>query len=438
MSHSLTLTAPPSSACSGRGHYFSAILAFCLIGASFTRAAETAYSEPIGFYTVKVAPGIAGGAPARTYLGAQLLTNIKFVGRVANVSGNTFSFQDHSWLTFLPDAERPSYAHVLTGDGTGFIANIESFRQSDILCSTDLTPWMGFYTQVLIRPHPHLTDLFGGTNRFGLGSGADAEHADNVVLWDSQTQQERVYYFHSTRNRWEEKDVNADASKTPVRFPSGLYIVRRSAGPLRIALSGELGSRSVLLSVRTGANVLSLPVNLSASLHNLISSDGGFSVIKGANASSADLLTLEEASTGRQRGPFYFSTAAPGPEAWREIGVNGIGAAIQPLDLLSTLILRRDGPPGYVLARGSLEPPAPGTFVPVPGNPEPGEVPLTAEVTRPWRIGSSDSFDVYLEKSTDLVAWEIIAWLPPDVTQYTFQLPLGESRTFYRFKAARN
>ena len=159
-----------------------------------------------------------------------------------------------------------------------------------------------------------------------LGSSIEtaADLADNVVIWDATVQHERVLYFHDTRNRWEEKAVATDASRTPLRYPYGLYVVRRSTGPLRISLSGEIASQPVLLPVRNGANVFSLSVNLSATLDQLIPGFGPNTIVKGPNASRADLLTLDDPN-GNRLGPFYFSTAA-GSEGWQEIGVNGSDA----------------------------------------------------------------------------------------------------------------
>jgi len=78
----------------------------------------------------------------------------------------------------------------------------------------------------------------------------------------------------------------------------GFYLVRRSPGTLRIALSGNIGSESVLLPVRTGAGVFSLPVNLSGSLITILRTSGDFAVDSGPNANSADILTFEEPTTG--------------------------------------------------------------------------------------------------------------------------------------------
>jgi hypothetical protein len=219
------------------------------------RAAADAFTSPRGIYTVKAAGKPAGQSQARTYFGVQLLPDTKFYGVVSAVSGDAISFNGNSSYQGLADLERTSYAHVITGNGRGFIVDIAEFRQADIRCAQNLSGWITPGTQVSIRPHPHLADMFGADNRFGLGSGLYADSADNVVAWDAQTQQERVYYFHSTRARWEEKDIEADASRAIMRFPYGLYIVRRTPGTLRIALSGESAANPLLLPVRTGANV---------------------------------------------------------------------------------------------------------------------------------------------------------------------------------------
>jgi hypothetical protein len=401
---------------------------FLSLGAAI--ASETAYSSPRGIYTVKVPGATETAAPVRTYLGIQLMPDTRFFGMVGNVSGNTLSLQFFSDHADLEAAGRKSYIHVLNGSGRGFVVDIDQFRAADIVCAENLAPWIQPGEKVRMRNHPHLADLLGATNQFGLAAGTDAESADNVVVWDPDLQQERVYYFHSTRARWEEKDVVADAGNAIFRFPYGFYIVRRSPGTLRIALSGEIGSDAILLPVRPAANVFSLPVNLSASLENLVPASGAFPVESGPNASSADLLTFEEPTTGIQRGPFYH-LSRPDASGWREVGVDGSTASIQPLDFLSTLILRREGNASRVLVDGSLEVPV-VPRPPLPPDPEAGEIPLKGELPFPSLHGDSS---MRVEISTDLQNWSTHAAVERAPNgKIIFDLPAGQGRAFYRLR----
>jgi hypothetical protein len=256
-----------------------------------------------------------------------------------------------------------------------------------------------------------------------------------VVIWDAGIQNERVYYFHSARSRWEEKNVVADASAASVRFPQGLYLVRRSPGNLRLVLSGDIGADSVLLPVRQGTGVFSLPVNLSGSLDAIVKTTGDFAVKSGPNANSADILTFEEPSSGIQRGPFYHSNRAAAPD-WIEVGVDDSTASLQPLDFLSTLIIRRRAGPDYILAEGSLEPPS-VPRPPLPPDPDPDEVPLTAEF--PLRQPPPPDVTFAVETSTDLHTWTPHAnvTMTPD-NRIVFPLPSGQGRGFYRLAVTLN
>ena len=421
----------PSITCLRPSLGVSVLMAWCIgVTSNPARAANEMFTDPRGIYTVKVAGKPVGESQARTYFGVQLLPDEKLVGFAGAVGGNALSLTGVSSYGGFADPERKSYVHALTGNGRGFIVDIEEFRVADLRCAQDLSGWIEPGTKVVIRPHPHLADLFGAANRFGLGSGPAADVADNVVAWDPQIQQERVYYFHSIRGRWEEKDVEADASLAVMRFPYGLYIVRRSSGALRVSLSGAVGADPLLLPVRTGANVFSLPVNLAASLDQLISSSGAFPVASGENSNKADLLMFEEPYTGSQRGPFYYSTR-PNSGGWRKVG-EGPGAGAT-LDLLSTLILHRRGLPGYVRAEGSLVPgPVPVVVAP---DPEPGELPLEGEIMFPRRFPSQ--WNLMIETCTDLQTW--VPLLSGQITKHadrvTFPLPAGQGRGFYRLKA---
>lgn len=408
----------------------------CLILAVFlpavlpSAAQEIGYTDPRGFYTVKV-PGTANpGSTARTYLGIQLLPDRRFVGLVQNVNGNALRFDSLGDHSVIADPVRPCYLHVLDGPGRGFITDITGFRLNDIVCAENPGPWLQSGTRILIRPHLNLSDILGANNRFGLAAGTDADSADNVVVWDAASQQEQVYYFHSTRNRWEEKDIVADAGTASIRFPQGFYLVRRSPGMRRLVLSGEIGSESVLLPVRPGAGVFSLPVNLKGSLDAIVKTTGDFAVASGPSANSADILTFEESVTGQQRGPFYHLNRE-GLTGWREVGVDGSSAAIQPMDFLSTLVYRRHGGPGRVLAEGSLEPP-PVPRPPLPPNPEPGEEPVMVEF--PTRNPLPPGLSIRIEVSTDLQTWTLHQMVSTTPEGKIFsELPTGEGRGFYRW-----
>ncbi len=389
-------------------------------------AAPAAATDPLGFYTVKIAGRGEDDQPARTHLGIQLLPKIRFAGLATGVSGNTMSFGQP--MEALAEPDQTFYLHVLTGPGRGFICDITAFDGQDVVCAADLSGWIAPGERAIIRTHSRLSDIFGPDNRYGLGSGPDAASADNIAIWDAGIQQERVYYFHSDRQRWEERGVVADAGMATIPYPRGLYIIRRSPGNLRIALRGEVGFEPVLLPVRQGANVFSLPVNLSASLANLIASEGPFAVTKGRNATRADLLFFDEPYSGARKGPFYYRNS-PADAGWREVGVNGSGQPVQALDMLSTLTLRREGAPGFVLAEGSLEP-SPAGQLPIPPDPEPGELPITIDFPLPPALPPDVIYS--LEKSTDLQTWETFPFIVVESGSLTFELPPGASRAFYR------
>lgn len=414
------------------GRYFIQALAWIsILGSSFVHAEVSIYTPPRGIYKVKVGGKPEDVAQARTYLGIQLLPDQRSDGLVQNISGDTLSLMNLGSHLLLQDPARKLYVHVLDGNGSGFITDIEEFHETHVRCSENLAPWMTVGTRIKIRPHDRIADVFGTTNRFGLGSGPDADHADNIVIWDPIAQQELVYYFHSTRARWEKKGVEEDASQAILRFPYGLYIVRRTPGTLWLVLSGDVGSDSVLLPVRPGANVFSLPINLSASLDNLFSPEGAYSLQAGPNANLADLLTFEEPSTGRQRGPFYF-LSRHGKQGWREVGVNGSNDAIAPLDLLSTLVFQRRGGAGYVFAEGNL---TPGSGIQPSPAPDPGEPVLTGEIRKPTLPPGSD-VTYQVQVSTDLQNWvpQVDIATTPNGNMLTFPLPAGYPRGFYRLK----
>lgn len=145
--------------------------------------------------------------------------------------------------------------HVITGDGRRFLADIVEYQSTNVICNTDVSGWAGAGTQIKIYPHPHLANLFGAGNKFGLGSGESAETADNIILHGPGNSGGKIFYFHARRSRWEEAGVAVEASLTPVRFPYGFAVVRRTSGTLRFNFSGLVNDAPVLLPVQPGNNV---------------------------------------------------------------------------------------------------------------------------------------------------------------------------------------
>ena len=414
-----------------------AVMLVIVLGSSISNAqGPAAYGPPRGHYTVKVSGQAPCGTPVRTYLGIQLLPDIQFQGRVATVAGTTVSFQGVSSHQVFEDLNRKTYLQVLDGTGEGFISDVDEFNFASLTCAANLTPWLAPGTLVQLRAHSNLSDIFGANNSYGLGAASHAGLADNVVIFDPTSQQEHVYYFNSTRVRWEQKGIEANADRAVMRYPFGLYIVRRTPGTLRIALSGDAAFQSVLLPVISGSNVFSLPINLSASLNEWVSSNGAFPIDKGQNATTADLLTLHEPTISNQRGSYYFSSKL-GFEGWRKVGETSSNEANQALDFLSTLILQRDGPAGYVFAKGSL---ISGPQISLPPDPEPGELPLTGELKFPRGFTPRPNLLYQVETTTDFQIWNLLT-VPVNQLgngNLSFNLPPGQKRAFYRLKVTLN
>lgn len=402
----------------------------CAVGLLLTLASATqaAVTEPRGIYVVKVPGSETAGAPARTYLGVPLLPDRTFQGEVTSVTGRSFEPRLLNSPSGTPKAGRSCYVHVLSGAGEGFVADIEAFRETDILCTQDLDAWMTPGTTILIRPHRTLSGVFGDSNRFGFQAGESAEEADNVVVWDPVAQSEKAYYFHATRGRWERRGAAADAGDALIRFPLGCYIVRRSPGTIWMTLSGEIGSETVLFPVRPGANVFSLPINLNSSLEAWFTISGDFAVDSAPNASRADLLTFHEPATGERRGPFYLSSGE-GLEGWLEVGIDDSDRAEQRLDPLSALVLRHSAKAGYIQARANLSPEGPAPPLP---DAEPGAPQLTGEF--PLREDLPSDVTATVEISTDLRNWSPQAPGNREGDKITFPLPTGESHAFYRLR----
>lgn len=390
---------------------------------------------PFGAHVINVDGQIDGEQPVRTYLPLQLLPQTILSGTVIDVSNNAVTIEPFGRQASQPP-DRPLYLQVTNGEKKGFLVDIVERQDNTFICSQDLSQWIELGDSLIVRQHIFLSEFLGENNRFNLGDGTDADLTDNLVIHDPELGRERIYYFHSTRNRWEEKGVASDASQALIRYPYAPYIVRRSPGTLRIMIVGQVAANSVLLPLETGSRIFSLPGHVNPTLANWISPEGEFSPLTGANTSSADIFTLYSASSPDPRGSFYLRSA-PSEDQWREIGINNSAQAEQPLDFLSALKVTTKRSSGFLLVEAEAEPfaTAPASPPPLPPDPSPNEVDLFATLEFGFLSLPPDLSHV-LERSADLVNWTQIGpgifFDPGTPIEFTVPLPAGQSRNFYR------
>lgn len=408
----------------------------CLIaaaGGGALHGQDVAVTDPLGVYTVNIRGVEAGQVQSRTYLSMQALPEAILMSGVNTVTGNILGVQAGD-LTGFGIPGRTSYVHVTTGTGRGFVADVAQFTAQGVECTEPMGAWVSPGDMILVRPHPILGEVFGMANRFNLAAGTAANLSDNVVVWDAGLGRERVYYFNSARSRWEEDGVVADASGAILRFPYGLYVIRRSPGALRVAIGGEISQHPILLPVKTGDNVFSPPVNLSRTIDAWFPTTSDRPLEGGMSASEADLLIFHEASRQEPTGPFYVSDR-PGQTGWRKIGQDGETGT---MDFLSALVVRRSGAPGYVRMEAGLTPNPLAQAL--PANPAEAEVPIqwSFSLTLPTGL---PSLKVQLQTSHDLQSWTPYGnavFSAGGLVTVPVTLPPGQSRAFYRLRATMN
>ena len=197
--------------------------------------AQRIYTETRGYYTVKVPGAPEPGATARTYLGNQFPLTPNYVGLVSAVNGHAVALNQPD-ASQLADPLRPSYLHVMDGQGRGFVTDIVEFHVDGLICAEDPGPWMGPGMQVFSLP-VNLTGspeaIVRTTGDHALKSGPNADSADVLVFEEPSTGQQRGPFYHLQRanvSGWREVGVDDSyAAQQPMDFLSTLILHRRGA-----------------------------------------------------------------------------------------------------------------------------------------------------------------------------------------------------------------
>ena len=410
------------------------LLMLCSI--SIVRAQESA-TRWLGVFGVQI-PGSSPEYPLRrTYL-STCLTSLPVYGETVHaVSGKTIQ----SSTSGLPPQSSPPlekyYLHFRSNDEPGYIAEVSSFGDGEIHCEVDLPSFIEVDDYFIIYRHLRLSEVFTPDNSYGFGAGTSADQADNIAVFNPELQDVELFYFNSTRSRWEKEGVAESANDHPLRFPYSYYVIRRSPGMIRIVIQGIVPEDPVMLPVQSGLNLFSLPIDNTPSVGHLVSTTGSYPARSGPNATNSDLFTIHEASSPDARGPYYYSTAPGGPK-WLTVGNSLDASSSVPRDPFSSLKIQRKGVPGFVRLTPNFYTNPP--YFSLSPNAQPGETTTTALVNFGPRVPPFPpgiTFSLY--QTTDfrnLIELDDSLWIDGDTLSVLVQVPAGQSRIFYRLSAS--
>ena len=314
--------------------------------------AEYGVTEPVG-YDITELPGATAGAataiPVSFFLGRQT----SWQGYITAVDGNTVTLSGEPEPIFF---EKTHYLAIQSEPFAGAAFRVLSVKSGNqVTVSESPKGALRVGAIVRLRPYDTLdtgvppdTMIWGGWL-----AGDDPETADNLLLWDGETQTSKTFFLAPAANgspaQWRQKGQAGNAGDTVLNYPPSFYVVHRGATPLQIFSVGHvMVVNRRWQKIWPGINVLGTPVNIGPDptvLQNcgLYDANSSGAITAGSSPSEADSLTFFD---GGQRLPSVWCSIREENPQWLATGTSeDRGSVVLPWS--GALLLNHVGPPTW-------------------------------------------------------------------------------------------
>lgn len=289
------------------------LLPICVI--LTTAASASSYSPPVGGLTITVPTGLTQHVSLPLLHAAVGPGAVR--GRINAVGTGSIDVPTAGWTAgAFSTAANPYYLRILNGGAAGRLymvttnpntaTQLSVFNEGTDLAQHGITTGANGDVYELVLADT-LLSLFGTTT---LQGGANAVSADNVQVWGGASW--LVFYFNTTRNRWE---LDSDNAGTPsrdnfvLRPDRGIMIARRAPTTLNFVVTGRVPETTPKLAhLRPGFSSLSLGVPASVSLATLGLQTRALGWQAGTAANAAASADLIQVWGGASFLTFYFDS----------------------------------------------------------------------------------------------------------------------------------
>ena len=285
-----------------------------LISWSSLSAATQAVTDPVGVVEIDVA------GFGYTFAGIPLVNETSFVGSAVSVSSNTVTFDADPFTSgefdevIIGSENVPQYIfEVTSGSDVGAMIPIISNDSATITLSEDVSAFISSGTTGKIRALPTLDSLFpeGGP----LTSGFSAAAADQILVFDSETQTSKSYFYYSFLGTDEWRSGATPNGLRSILPNQSIYINRK--GPAtKVRFTGSVKTGTTAIDILPGYNLIPnpYPVAYTFNLSDLYTGDSTTGVASGFSAAVADEVIIYDANATPT---VYFYYSFLGTEEWR-------------------------------------------------------------------------------------------------------------------------
>jgi hypothetical protein len=310
-----------------------------------------AVTVPVGVLTISVRGGNATTPPTQL-LGLGMTKAPSFSSKVASVSTANGTQGQITQLNFAVGTFAPTilgstqgvgshYVEIVGGAADGVISHVES-TAADTIVLQDLVSGLGGDFTIRVRPFETVQGAFGAANQAGFLGAASSSAADIIRVLLPGASPVEVFY-NTSAGQWQFVG-GGTAANQPIYPDGGIEVVRRGTAPFNFTVLGEVktGPTSLIVEGGTGDKTSSFqnPYPLkSVRLKDLglYTGNATTGVKEGTSAANADVVTIEDVSTG-VKNQFFVDSAS---KRWR-VGFTD-ASLIQIPENASISITRRSG-----------------------------------------------------------------------------------------------
>ena len=243
-----------------RADFLQGFAAFVLLITPISAGERSIIGGEVEIMTFELKGRGPGGAPTANLLGVPLARSWKYTGFVSSVAGTTITLSLPFWSDEEFDgANGHHYLEVLDGPQAGaWVDIVDTLGDAGaVITADDLSAQLLGREKVRIRPHHTFHSLFGSDNQRGLKGGNGRGNADEIIVFDAETQTATIVFYSTNRGAWVEAGAPSDPIDDFVIYPDqGLFIKRKSAGDRPIAFAGRIREEPVANRLLPGLNVL--------------------------------------------------------------------------------------------------------------------------------------------------------------------------------------
>jgi hypothetical protein len=319
--------------------------------------ATSVTTDPVGFVKINVQPGLQTA-------GVSLVRPAVAAGRVASSNGTS--------ITLEGAVELPAGAHyveIVKGEGSAdfvgerfevqsasgnvITVNTGSARNTISLNGVNLKGY-----SVVVRPHVTLAHAFGDASNPILTSATSATNADQVMLYNQQTNGFDIYWFrqdpfNAANKEWRLLGQNASENGRVIAPGTGTFLLRRGTSAAELVMLGEVRTTDRFRqNFAPGLNLIAEAFPLDHSpVDRWFNSDNGFRAA--TSSASADQIQVFNAQAGGydiywyRQDPFNANN-----KEWRLLGQNTSSSLAKLMKAdRAVFVLKREGDNAYEAPR---------------------------------------------------------------------------------------